>query len=115
MVINGKIDTPGEVDFYQFDVTAACELSFGVRPSHAALAKKFRPEIGVFAKRPSFLDSDQLDRLAFADVEQRNPGSTSKRRSRVCSYRSGPNRYSTETVIVSKWVTRVHKNPPMDS
>jgi len=70
VVVNGKIDAPGAVDFYQVEVTTACELSLEVRPSHAALRKKFRPEIGIFAKRASFLDPDRVDRLDFADVAE---------------------------------------------
>ena len=70
VVINGKIDKPGEVDFYQVDLPTPCELSLEIRPSHAALAQKFRPDVGVFAKRPSFLNPDHLARLAFADTEK---------------------------------------------
>jgi len=69
VVVNGSIGTAGEVDFYRFEVTKPCELTFEVRPSHAALARRFRPELGVFEKRASFFDPDRLARLAFADVK----------------------------------------------
>ena len=67
VVVNGRISTSGEVDFYRFQVPEACELAFEVTPSRAALARRFRPEIAVFAKRASFFDPDRLIRLAFTD------------------------------------------------
>ncbi len=36
IVMNGTIESVGEVDFYRFDVSQPCELTFEVRPSQAA-------------------------------------------------------------------------------
>ena len=36
IVMNGTIESVEEVDFYRFDVSQPCKLTFEVRPSQAA-------------------------------------------------------------------------------
>ena len=70
VVVNGQIDTPAEMDFYQFEVVAGQELLFEVTRSQESAANVFRSQISIHARRGSWFDPDRVVRLAFSDKDR---------------------------------------------
>lgn len=69
VVVNGKIDKPAEMDFYQVEVAGGQELLFEVTRSQESAANVFRSQISIHARRGSWFDPDRVVRLAFSDKD----------------------------------------------
>ena len=70
VVINGKIDTPAEMDFYRVEAIAGRELLLEVTRSQESAANVFRSQISIHGRRGSWFDPDRVVRLAFSDKDQ---------------------------------------------
>lgn len=70
VVINGKINTPAEMDFYRVEATAGQELLFEVTPSQESVANVFRAQISIHGRQASWFDPDRVVRLDFSDKDQ---------------------------------------------
>ena len=70
VVVNGQIDTPAEMDFYQVEVAGGQELLFEVTRSQESAANVFRSQISIHAHRGSWFDPDRVVRLAFSDKDR---------------------------------------------
>jgi len=70
VVVNGQIDTPAQMDFYQVEVAAGQELLFEVTRSQESAANVFRSQISIHARRGSWFDPDRVVRLAFSDKDR---------------------------------------------
>ena len=70
VVVNGQIDTPAEMDFYQVEVVGGQELLFEVTRSQESAANVFRSQISIHGRRGSWFDPDRVVRLAFSDKDE---------------------------------------------
>ena len=70
VVVNGKIDKPAEMDFYQVEVAGGQELLFEVTRSQESAANVFRSQISIHGRRGSWFDPDRVVRLAFSDKDR---------------------------------------------
>ena len=69
VVVNGKIDKPAEMDFYQVEVSEGQELLFEVTPSQESVAYRFRSQISVYGRQGSWFDPMRVVRKAFSDKD----------------------------------------------
>jgi hypothetical protein len=69
VVVNGRIDKPAEMDFYQVEVDGGQELLFEVTRSQESVANVFRSQIAIHGRRGSWFDPDRVVRLAFSDKD----------------------------------------------
>jgi hypothetical protein len=67
VVVNGRISTPGQVDYYGFNVAKAQELKFELTTSREAAANRFRPQLTLYQIQGSWFDPTRAIRLAFMD------------------------------------------------
>lgn len=70
VVVNGQIDKPAEMDFYQVEVAGGQELLFEVTRSQESAANVFRSQISIHGRRGSWFDPDRVVRLAFSDKDR---------------------------------------------
>ena len=78
VVVHGKINAPGQVDFYEFEVSEGQRLLVDLISSREALANvrggdrnldltRFRPQVALYEVSGSWFDPNRTVRLAFDD------------------------------------------------
>lgn len=70
MIVNGRIATPGDVDYYQFKVFHGQKLDFELIACREPVRNaeiRFRPELTLYQKTGSWFDSQRATRIAFND------------------------------------------------
>ncbi len=70
VVVNGQIDKPAQMDFYQVEVAGGQEILFEVTRSQESAANVFRSQISIHGRRGSWFDPDRVVRLAFSDKDR---------------------------------------------
>ena len=67
VVVHGKISAPGQVDFYEFEVSEGRQLLVDLISSREALANatRFRPQVTLYEVTGSWFDPNRTVRLAF--------------------------------------------------
>ena len=70
IIVNGRIATPGDVDYYQFKVFQGQKLEFELVACREPVRNaeiRFRPELALYHKTGSWFDSRRATRIAFND------------------------------------------------
>ncbi len=67
VVVNGRIEKPGETDHYAFDVAKDQEPVFDVIASREAAATAFHPQMALYRLASSWFNPARAERIAFTD------------------------------------------------
>lgn len=67
VVVNGRIEKPGETDYYVFEAAKGQETAFDVIASREAAATGFHPQLTLYKLTPSWFNQERAERIAFTD------------------------------------------------